>query len=194
MELVGNVERRRYIRQAATTTPVAVTPRNRPYRVGPPTVVGKWNSPKVLEKNVSVGCRHWMVGSPFKRFVRYDDSTVNRGIGSGHISLGSPRSAVQDRQLLPTDRSTCLRAVYDRSLLPAREKSLAATSMVGYRPIVVGVVCCILLYIIALVARYYLSSSLLVVWCEPWGVELKNHSNASTSIRNASEVMVGSTH
>ena len=31
MELVGNVERRRYIRQAATaTTPVAVTPRNRP--------------------------------------------------------------------------------------------------------------------------------------------------------------------
>ena len=29
MELVGNVERRRYIRQAATTTPVAVTPRNR---------------------------------------------------------------------------------------------------------------------------------------------------------------------
>ena len=31
MELVGNVERRRYIRQAATaTTPVAVTPRIRP--------------------------------------------------------------------------------------------------------------------------------------------------------------------
>ena len=33
MELVGNMERRRYIRQAATataTTPVAVTPRNRP--------------------------------------------------------------------------------------------------------------------------------------------------------------------
>ena len=30
MELIGNVERRRYIRQAATATPVAVTPRNRP--------------------------------------------------------------------------------------------------------------------------------------------------------------------
>ena len=30
MELVGNVERRRYMRQTATTTPVAVTPRNRP--------------------------------------------------------------------------------------------------------------------------------------------------------------------
>ena len=55
-----------------------------------------------------------MVGSPFKRFVRYDDSKVNHGIGSGHISLGSPRSAVQDRRLLPTDRSTCLRAVHDR--------------------------------------------------------------------------------
>ena len=59
-------------------------------------------------------------------------------------------------------------------------KSLAATSMVGYRPIVVGVLFCILLYIIAHVAIHYLSSSPLVVWCEPWGVESKNHSNAST--------------
>ena len=30
MELIGNVERRRYIRQAATATPVVATPRNRP--------------------------------------------------------------------------------------------------------------------------------------------------------------------
>ena len=30
MEMVSNVERRHYMRQTATTTPVAVTPRNRP--------------------------------------------------------------------------------------------------------------------------------------------------------------------
>ena len=114
MELVGNAERRRYIRQAATTTPVAVTPRNRPLPRWTP--YSRWQveqSKSPQKKNVSVGCRHWMVGSPFKRFVRNDDSTVNHGIGSGHISLGSPRSAVQDRRLLPTDRSACLRAVHD---------------------------------------------------------------------------------
>ena len=124
MELVGNVERSRYIRHAGTataaaTTPLAVIQESIHYLVEPPMAVDQWNSPKVLEKNnVIVGGRHWMVGSPFKRILLYNDSTVNHGIGSGHISLGSPMSAVQDRRLLPTDRNACLGVVYDRRLLP----------------------------------------------------------------------------
>ena len=94
MEMVGNVDRRRYIQTGVRTPEQFKTSRGPLVSHWTPMFVGKWNSPKVLGNLgpvVVVGRRHSTVGSPIKRISRYDDSTVYHDRASGCVVHGGAR-------------------------------------------------------------------------------------------------------